>query len=183
MHRRNKISFLTFRSVKRHLLFSILIYTTTGAIRTATKRAGGTVHNHGGSPGKRLGVKKFSGWLSTYPSFTTSNRLPLSRSVRHPWKHHCQTARYSLPPGTTCMFSVDLIGTSFYILRYQVKMGRDHTIYATVPGFVRFYKEKWMRGERRFVGVVLHRGEVLPRDEVALGTSRYCGLAYRNSSV
>lgn len=32
-----------------------------GAIRTATKRAGGTVRNHGGSPGKRLGVKKFSG--------------------------------------------------------------------------------------------------------------------------
>lgn len=32
-----------------------------GSIRTATKRAGGTVHNHGGSPGKRLGVKKFSG--------------------------------------------------------------------------------------------------------------------------
>jgi len=34
---------------------------TTGAIRTATKRAGGTVNNHGGSPGKRLGLKKFSG--------------------------------------------------------------------------------------------------------------------------
>jgi large subunit ribosomal protein L27 len=61
-------------------------------------------------------------------------------------------------------------------------MGRDHTIYATVPGFVRFYKEKWMRGERRFVGVVLHQGEVLPRDETALGTSRYCGLVDRNGS-
>ena len=32
-----------------------------GSVRTAMKRAGGTVHNHGGSPGKRLGVKKFSG--------------------------------------------------------------------------------------------------------------------------
>ena len=61
-------------------------------------------------------------------------------------------------------------------------MGRDHTIYATAPGFVRFYKEKWMRGERRFVGVVLNRGEVLPRDEAALGTSRYFGLVDRNES-
>ena len=61
-------------------------------------------------------------------------------------------------------------------------MGRDHTIFATVPGYVRFYKEKWMRGERRFVGVVLNRGEVLPRDETALGTSRYFGLVDRNGS-
>jgi large subunit ribosomal protein L27 len=38
--------------------FSILGF---GSVRTATKRAGGTVRNHGGSPGKRLGVKKFSG--------------------------------------------------------------------------------------------------------------------------
>lgn len=60
-------------------------------------------------------------------------------------------------------------------------MGRDHTIYADAPGFVRFYKEKWMRGERRFVGVVLNRGEVLPRDEAALGRSRYCGLVNLHS--
>jgi large subunit ribosomal protein L27 len=55
-------------------------------------------------------------------------------------------------------------------------MGRDHTIYATVPGYVRFYKEKYMSGERKYVGVVLERGEVLPRDDKALGRSRYFGL-------
>ena len=58
----------------------------------------------------------------------------------------------------------------------QVAIGRDHTIYATVPGYVRFYKQKWMRTERKFVGVVLNRGEKLPRDEAAVGRSRYCGL-------
>lgn len=58
----------------------------------------------------------------------------------------------------------------------QVKMGRDHTIYAVAPGFVRFYKEKHLRGYRKFVGVVLERGEKLPRDEFSLGRSRYCGL-------
>lgn len=64
----------------------------------------------------------------------------------------------------------------------QVKMGRDQTIYATVPGFVRFYKEKWMHGQRRFVGVVLERGEVLPRDEKTRGRSRHFGLVNLNES-
>jgi large subunit ribosomal protein L27 len=62
-------------------------------------------------------------------------------------------------------------------------MGRDHTLYATVPGYVRFYKEKWMRGERKFVGVVLNRGEKLPRDEEALGRSRFFGLVNLNASM
>jgi large subunit ribosomal protein L27 len=60
-------------------------------------------------------------------------------------------------------------------------MGRDHTLFATVPGYVRFYKTKWMRGERKFVGIVLNRGEKLPRDEQALGRSRYFGLVDLNS--
>ena len=55
-------------------------------------------------------------------------------------------------------------------------IGRDHTIFAKVPGFVRFYKEPGSRKDRKFVGLVLNRGEKLPRDEAALGTSRYCGL-------
>jgi large subunit ribosomal protein L27 len=60
-------------------------------------------------------------------------------------------------------------------------MGRDHTLYATVPGYVRFYKTKWMRGERKFVGIVLDRGEKLPRDEQALGRSRFFGLVNLNA--
>lgn len=62
-------------------------------------------------------------------------------------------------------------------------MGRDHTLYATVPGYVRFYKEKWMRGERKFVGVVLSRGEKLPRNEQAFGRSRFFGLVNLSPSL
>ncbi|KAF8643893.1 hypothetical protein AX16_008909 [Volvariella volvacea WC 439] len=116
-----------------------------GSIRTATKRAGGTVHNHGGSPGKRLGVKKFSD-----QAVIPGNIIVRQRGTEfHPGQH--------------------------------VKIGRDHTIYATAPGFVRFYKQKHMRGERRFVGVVLERGEVLPRDTEGRGRSRYCGLVNLNA--
>ncbi|KAJ8519459.1 hypothetical protein ONZ45_g3558 [Pleurotus djamor] len=115
-------------------------FSLLGAIRTATKRAGGTVHNHGGSPGKRLGLKKFSD-------------------------------QYVIPGNII----IRQRGTTFHPGPH-VKMGKDHTLYATAPGFVRFYKEKWLRQERKFIGIVLERGEVLPRDEASLGRSRFCGL-------
>ena len=55
-------------------------------------------------------------------------------------------------------------------------MGRDHTIFALVPGYVRFWKEPGSRKDRKYIGLVLNRGEKLPRDETALGRSRFCGL-------
>jgi len=116
-----------------------------GSVRTATKRAGGTVHNHGGSPGKRLGVKKFSDQAVIAGNIIIRQR-----------------------------------GTQFHPGQ-NVGIGRDHTIYALVPGFVRFYRQKWLRGERKFVGVVLHRGEKLPRDEATLGRDRYFGLVNHNA--
>jgi large subunit ribosomal protein L27 len=73
--------------------------------------------------------------------------------------------------------SVGLLNGLFVL---QVKMGRDHTIYAITPGFVRFYREKHLSGQRKFVGLVLNRGEKLPRDEVTLGRSRYFGLVDLN---
>jgi large subunit ribosomal protein L27 len=52
-------------------------------------------------------------------------------------------------------------------------MGRDHTIYAVAPGFVRFYVRKFGFRDRRYIGLVLNRGEKLPRDEASLGRSRH----------
>ncbi|KAI0062308.1 hypothetical protein BV25DRAFT_1825756 [Artomyces pyxidatus] len=138
------MSFLSFARSCEALKtpFSIL-----GSVRTATKRAGGSVRNHGGSPGKRLGVKKFSD-------------------------------QYVIPGNII----VRQRGTTFHPGQH-VKMGRDHTIYAMVPGYVRFYKEPWMRGERKFVGVVLNRGEKLPRDDITQGRSRFFGLVNLNEKA
>ncbi|KAF5373964.1 hypothetical protein D9758_000719 [Tetrapyrgos nigripes] len=116
-----------------------------GSIRTATKRAGGTISNHGGSPGQRLGVKKFSD-------------------------------EYVIPGNII----VRQRGTVFHPSQ-NVGMGRDHTIFALVPGYVRFYKEKHGRGERKYVGVVLNRGEKLPRDEATHGRSRHFGFVDLNA--
>ncbi|TFK92306.1 hypothetical protein K466DRAFT_540048 [Polyporus arcularius HHB13444] len=116
-----------------------------GSVRTATKRAGGTVSNHGGSPGKRLGVKKFSDEYVIPGNILVRQR----GTVFHPGQH--------------------------------VKMGRDHTLYATVPGFVRFYKVPGSRKDRKYVGVVLQKGEKLPRDETNHGRSRFFGLVDLNA--
>ncbi|KAI0819534.1 ribosomal protein L27 [Trametes gibbosa] len=115
-----------------------------GAVRTATKRAGGTVNNHGGSPGKRLGVKKFSDEYVIPGNILVRQR----GSVFHPGQH--------------------------------VKMGRDHTLYAVVPGYVRFYKVPGSRKDRKYVGVVLNKGEKLPRDDSNLGRSRFFGMVDLN---
>lgn len=60
-------------------------------------------------------------------------------------------------------------------------MGRDHTLYAMVPGYVRFYKIPGSRKDRKYIGVVLNKGEKLPRDDVTLGRSRFFGLVDLNA--
>jgi large subunit ribosomal protein L27 len=59
-------------------------------------------------------------------------------------------------------------------------MGRDHTLYANALGYVRFYVQSDGRFSRKYVGLVLNRGERLPRDEAAHGRSRYFGLVELN---
>ena len=59
-------------------------------------------------------------------------------------------------------------------------MGRDHTLHAKVPGYVRFYVQVQGRFRRKYVGLVLNKSEKSPRDENADGRSRYFGLVELN---
>ena len=92
-------------------------------------------------------------------------------TVFHPGQH-VRATRYYHP---------DSCVTSVAVAPEQVKMGRDHTLYATVPGFVRFYKEPGTRKDRKFVGIVLQKGQKLPRDETNHGRSRFFGLVDLNA--
>ncbi|TNY21395.1 ribosomal L27 protein-domain-containing protein, partial [Rhodotorula diobovata] len=70
-------------------------------------------------------------------------------------------------------------GTTWHAGQHVAK-GRDHTLFALVPGFVTYYRGPSTPGgkgkERKLVGVVpTSRDERLPRDERALGRSRYFG--------
>ncbi|KAL8287068.1 hypothetical protein RQP46_004074 [Phenoliferia psychrophenolica] len=58
----------------------------------------------------------------------------------------------------------------------HVAAGRDHTLFALVPGFVQYYKGIVNGKERKLVGITTHsRDESLPRQEDALGRSRFFG--------
>ncbi|CAE6535867.1 unnamed protein product [Rhizoctonia solani] len=72
-------------------------------------------------------------------------------------------------------------GTQFHPGQH-VGIGKDHTLFALVPGYVRYYTlpNPTSRGQRRYVGIVQERGEKLPRDETAHGRSRYFGLVQLN---
>ncbi|TVY30833.1 54S ribosomal protein L2, mitochondrial, partial [Lachnellula occidentalis] len=41
-------------------------------------------------------------------------------------------------------------------------MGRDHTIYATESGYVKYYKDPETHPKRQYIGVVFERAQVLP---------------------
>ncbi|KAH8805860.1 ribosomal L27 protein-domain-containing protein [Xylogone sp. PMI_703] len=41
-------------------------------------------------------------------------------------------------------------------------MGRDHTIYATASGYVKYYKDPERHPKRQYIGVVFERDQVLP---------------------
>jgi large subunit ribosomal protein L27 len=41
-------------------------------------------------------------------------------------------------------------------------MGRDHTIFATQPGFVKYYKDPLKHPKRQYIGVAFERHQVLP---------------------
>jgi hypothetical protein len=41
-------------------------------------------------------------------------------------------------------------------------MGRDHTIHATAPGFVQFYRDPALHPDRKYIGVTFNRDDKLP---------------------
>lgn len=66
-------------------------------------------------------------------------------------------------------------GSTFHAGQH-VASGRDHTLYALVPGFVQYYTSTLAGKERKLVGVTTNsRDELLPRDLSVDGRDRYFG--------
>ena len=58
-------------------------------------------------------------------------------------------------------------------------MGRDHTIYATQPGYVKYYRDPRRHPERQYIGIVFERGQTLPQPPNAVRRRRLGMLAYQ----
>lgn len=56
--------------------------------------------------------------------------------------------------------------------------GRDHTIHASVPGYVKYYRDPVLHPKRKYIGVVFERGNVLPQPHNAVRRRRLGMLAY-----
>ncbi|GAA5913349.1 hypothetical protein JCM6882_004096 [Rhodosporidiobolus microsporus] len=65
----------------------------------------------------------------------------------------------------------------------HVARGRDHTLFALVPGYVQFYRDVVRGKERKLVGVVASPEDRLPRDETVEGRSRYFGKVDLNAEL
>lgn len=55
--------------------------------------------------------------------------------------------------------------------------GRDHTIYATETGYVKYYRDPERHPKRKYIGVVFERGDVLPLPRNAARRRRFGMLA------
>lgn len=54
-------------------------------------------------------------------------------------------------------------------------MGRDHTIFALQPGYVKYYQDLNLHAKRKYIGITLKKGDVLPSPLNAM-RKRRCGL-------
>lgn len=58
-------------------------------------------------------------------------------------------------------------------------MGRDHTIYATQPGYVKYYRDPLKHPKRQYIGVVFQRDHTLPQPPNAARRRRLGMLAMK----
>jgi large subunit ribosomal protein L27 len=60
-------------------------------------------------------------------------------------------------------------------------MGRDHTIFATQPGFVKYYKDPMKHPKRQYIGVAFERHQALPTPPNAARRRRLGMLAIQQA--
>ncbi|KAI4790565.1 ribosomal protein L27, partial [Aureobasidium sp. EXF-8845] len=119
------------------------------AVRHASHKAQGAANSAKDGAGKRLGAKKSGEPHNTTEQYVIPGNI-IFRQRGTKWF-----------PGDNCA------------------MGRDHTIYATQPGYVKYYKDPLKHAKRQYIGVVFERAQVLPQPPHAVRRRRLGMLAHQ----
>ena len=125
--------------------------------RNASHATQGRANGPKDSAGRRLGAKKSaSEWV--IPGniiFKQRGKTPSPFSFL---KYPAGAAAFYLhnyPPLLLCAsVNIQLTGTKWFPGE-NVGIGKDHTIYAMVPGYVRYYRNPSLHPKRRYIGVAL----------------------------
>ena len=118
-------------------------------VRHASHAQQGAVNKAKDGPGKRLGAKKSGG---PYSSPCLPSPLPSLQVLILD-----KTEQYVIPGNIIFRQR----GTHWFPGE-NCAMGRDHTIYATESGYVKYYKDPERHPKRQYIGVVFERDQVLP---------------------
>jgi ribosomal protein L27 len=116
-------------------------------------------------PGKRLGAKKSGGafnclflflcWLELGPTGAVEREI--GKMEMDEWNADPTKEQYVIPGNIIFRQR----GTHWFPGE-NCAMGRDHTIYATEPGYVKYYKDPERNPKRQYIGVTFKRDQVLP---------------------
>ncbi|TKA24611.1 hypothetical protein B0A50_06371 [Salinomyces thailandicus] len=139
-----------------------------GALQTrnASHQAQGRANKAKDGPGKRLGAKKTAGEY-----VVTGNILYKQRGTHWFAGDHCLMVWQSSP-----VFNLNL---RIFTDRHFTVQGRDHTIHAAVPGYVRYYRDPARHPKRKYIGIVFDKNQNLPQPVHAVRRRSLGMLAYQ----
>lgn len=131
--------------------------------RNASHQAQGRANKAADGPGKRLGAKKTGGEYVVPGNIIFKQRGTL-------WfpGDNCSMVCHALHP---CLHESNTL--TLYI------QGRDHTIHAAQPGYVRYYRDPARHPKRKFIGIVFEKNQQLPAPLNAVRRRKLGMLAYQ----
>jgi large subunit ribosomal protein L27 len=120
---------------------------TLTSIRHASHQSQGRANGAKDGPGKRLGAKKSGGTYSPFIHCTIGKQRKLTPA----------TGEYVIPGNIIFRQR----GTAWYPGE-NCKFGRDHCVFATESGYVRYYRDPRKHPKRQYIGVALEKDHTLP---------------------
>ncbi|CZT21778.1 related to 60s ribosomal protein L2 (mitochondrial) [Ramularia collo-cygni] len=134
--------------------------------------------------------------LSALSSALSSLRLQSLPSVRHA-SHQAQGRANGAKDGPGKRLGAKKTGGEYVVpgnILYKQRgtlwfpgencmMGRDHTIHAAAPGYVRYYRDPNLHPKRKYIGVVFKKEHTLPQAPNAVRRRQLGMLAYQSKDV